>query len=99
MSLNIYDIFKSHVITEKSNRLESLENGKKYTFIVNKQVGKKEVKNAFEIVFETKVSKVNIINYQPTTRVFKGCKGKLSGFKKVIVTLDDNYPIKNLAGI
>jgi large subunit ribosomal protein L23 len=97
MSLNNYDIFKSHLITEKSSAFE--EHLNKYTFIVLKGVDKNKIKKAFEVVFETKVSKVNIINYKSTSRVFKGVKGKTSGFKKAIVTLEKNHTIKNLLGV
>jgi len=97
MSLNNYDIFKSHLITEKSSTLEESLN--KYTFTVLKAVDKKKIKKAFEEVFETKVSKVNIINSKPTSRVFKGVKGKISASKKAIVTLMHGHTIKNLLGV
>jgi large subunit ribosomal protein L23 len=96
MILNVYDLIKNYLVTEKSNDLQKQN---KYSFIVNKLANKTTVKKAVEQVFQTKVIKVNIINSKATSRVFKGVKGKVSGSKKAVVTLAEGYEIKDLGGV
>jgi large subunit ribosomal protein L23 len=96
MILNVYDLIKNYLVTEKSNDLQKQN---KYSFIVNKLANKTTVKKAVEQVFQTKVIKVNIINSKATSRVFKGVKGKVSGSKKAVVTLAEGCEIKDLGGV
>ena len=54
------DVLKKPVLTEKSLALQTEEN--KYTFDVDLDANKTEVKIAVEKLFNVKVEKVNIMN-------------------------------------
>ena len=57
------DVLKKPVLTEKSLALQTEEN--KYTFDVDLDANKTEVKIAVEKLFNVKVEKVNIMNVKP----------------------------------
>lgn len=71
-------------ISEKSARLA--EAGK-YVFNVLRKTNKVQVKKAIEAAYKVKVTKVNIINNEGKHRVYGRTSGKMSDFKKAIVTL------------
>ena len=54
------DVLKKPVLTEKSLALQTEEN--KYTFDVDLDANKTEVKHAVEEIFDVDVAKVNIMN-------------------------------------
>ena len=54
------DVLKKPVLTEKSLALQTEEN--KYTFDVDLDANKTEVKHAVEEIFDVEVAKVNIMN-------------------------------------
>ena len=56
--MNAYDIIRRPVITEKSM---SEMADKKYTFIVDINANKTQIKSAVEEIFKVKVDKVNTI--------------------------------------
>jgi large subunit ribosomal protein L23 len=80
-----FDILVSPLTTEKSVNLNGLS---KYVFRVAASATKKMVKKVVEELFNTKVIAVNILNTKDKIKYFKGRKGKRSGFKKAIVTLE-----------
>ena len=96
MIINLYDAIKKHLLTEKSSDLQKYN---KFTFIVNALTNKSTIKKAVETAFGVKVAKVNIINNKPAVKNFKGTKGKISGFKKAIVTMVEGYEIKELGRV
>ena len=96
MELNVYDIIKKPVLTEKSSSLESLG---KYVFIVSPESNKAQIKKAIEQIFKVEVRGVNIINIYGKTKVFKGRKGKRPGFKKAIITTKDMKKIEFSKGV
>ncbi len=55
------DIIKQPVLTEKSNMLSEKKNT--YTFIVDKNSNKIEIKNAIEKLYNVAVDSVNTMNY------------------------------------
>ena len=63
---HITDVLKKPVLTEKSLALQTEEN--KYTFDVDLNANKTEVKIAVEKLFNVKVEKVNIMNVKPKRR-------------------------------
>ena len=63
---HITDVLKKPVLTEKSLLLQQNEN--KYTFDVDVNTNKTEVKVAVEKMFDVKVEKVNIMNVKPKTK-------------------------------
>ena len=85
-----YQIVKRPIVTEKSTKLSEKN---KYTFEVDKNANKIEIKNAIEELFNVKVVAVNVINeIAKAKRV-----GTHSGFKpavsKAIVTLAEGFKI------
>ena len=94
--MNAYEIIVRPVLTEKS--YAGIQN-KVYTFIVNKDATKIDIKNAVKEIFKVDVAKVNTINYKPTTKIQNTkagrTKGKTASYKKAIVTLtEDSKPIE-----
>ena len=78
------DVLIPPVVPEKNNGL--LDEGK-YTFVVDPDANKTEIKIAVEQVFGVKVSSVNTINRKGKTRRTKFGLGKRKDTKRAIVTL------------
>lgn len=78
------DILIAPVVSEKSYNL--LDEGK-YTFIVDPNANKTEIKIAIEKVFSVKVASVNTINRKGKTRRTRFGLGKRKDTKRAIVTL------------
>ena len=57
------------------------------------------LKNNIEKIFKVNVTKINIINKQNRTKLTRGRKVKVSGFKKAIVTLKKGQSIDLTTGI
>ncbi len=93
--MNAYDIIKKPLLSEKSYAKIS---EKIYTFVVDKNATKIDVRKAVEEMFKVSVEKVNIINvkgHEKTQNTKKGRSvGRTSDYKKAIVTLKkDSKPI------
>jgi large subunit ribosomal protein L23 len=78
------DIIKRPVITERSTDLMT---EKKYTFEVDVRANKTEVKDAIEAIFDVKVEKVNIMNYQGKFKRVGRFTGKTNRRRKAIIKL------------
>ena len=94
--VHLYDNIISPVVTEKSTNMS--ENNKivfKVPFSSNKKILKKNI----EKIFKVNVTKVNIINKQNRTKLTRGRKVKVSGFKKAIITLKKGQSIDLTTGI
>ena len=76
--MNINEVIKYPLLTEKSEL--SRENKNVYTFVVDKRTNKIEVKKAVEFIFDVKVLKVNITNYDKKPAKL----GRFSGFKNSV---------------
>ena len=94
--INTYDTIVGPVITEKSTNLSSLN---KIVFKVIDSANKKNLKKNIEKIFKVNVIKVNIINKQNRSKLVRGRKVKISGFKKAIITLKKGQSIDLTAGI
>ena len=94
--LHLYDKIISPLLTEKSTNLSGLN---KIVFKVHKNANKKNIKNNIEKIFKVNVTKVNIINKQNRTKLTRGRKVKISGFKKAIITLKKGQSIDLTTGI
>lgn len=83
------------VITEKADALA--ENNGKYTFVVNRDANKIEIKKAVNEMYNVEVAKVNtmIMPFKVRNRNTKSAviKGRVSGYKKAIVTLAEGETI------
>jgi large subunit ribosomal protein L23 len=95
--LNIWDVLKSPVITEKSVLLkeETSDNedaGQILTFRVNTKAGKDEIRNAVEEIFGVKVAKVRTIQYQGKMKKRGRQEGRRASWKKAYITLRKGEP-------
>ena len=88
--IHLYDKILSPVVTEKSTNLSELN---KITFKVPDGANKKNLKKNIEKIFKVNVTKINIINKQNRTKVTRGKKVKVSGYKKAIITLKKGQSI------
>ena len=59
----------------------------KIVFKVPSNANKDNLKRNIEKIFKVTVTKVNIINKQNRTKLTRGKKIKVSGYKKAIITL------------
>ena len=92
----LYDKILSPVVTEKSTNLSELN---KITFKVPDGANKKNLKKNIEKIFKVNVTKINIINKQNRTKMTRGKKVKVSGYKKAIITLKKGQSIDLTTGI
>lgn len=79
------DIIKRPFITEKSNI--EVANGK-YTFIVDVNATKTEIKQAAEKLFQVKVLQVNTANYEGKTKRMGVHVGPRPDWKKAVIKID-----------
>jgi len=83
--LEAYQIVIRPLLTEKSTHQS--EHHDAYPFEVNPWATKDEIKAAVQELFSVRVLKVRTQNRQGKVRRFKFRKGRLSHWKKAIVTL------------
>ena len=96
--IKYYDVILRPVITEKSM---AGMGEKKYTFLVNPEANKSQIKEAVEKMFEgAKVKKVNTLNAPGKKRRRGMVVGKTPAIKKAYVTLtEDSKDIELFAGL
>ena len=94
--IHLYDKILFPVVTEKSTNLSELN---KITFKVPDGANKKNLKKNIEKIFKVNVTKINIINKQNRTKLTRGRKVKVSGYKKAIITLKKGQSIDLTTGI
>jgi len=85
-----YQIIKRPVVSEKSAHLAS---DRKYTFEVDKNANKIQIKEAIEAIFDVKVAKVNVINTKPKAKRVGQYSGFTAAISKAVVTLEEGYKI------
>lgn len=88
---HITDVLKKPVLTEKSLILLQEEN--KYTFDVDVNANKIEIRNAVEKMFNVKVESVNVMNVRPKTKRVGRYTGKTNRRRKAIVKLAEGHKI------
>lgn len=96
--LKYYDVILKPVVTEKSMNAMS---EKKYTFMVNPDATKSQIKDAVEKMFDgTKVESVNTMNKDGKSRRRGTTTGKTAKTKKAIVKLtSDSKEIEIFQGL
>ena len=94
--LHLYDKILSPLLTEKTTNLSEQNN---VVFKVPASANKKNLKTNIEKIFKVNVTKINIINKQNRTKLTRGKKVKISGFKKAIITLKKGQSIDLTTGI
>ena len=87
-----FDVIIEPIITEKSMAL--MQNANKVTVKVAEHSNKVEIKEAFQRVFQVKVTDVKVVNQIGKTTTRGGrYKGTISGFKKAVVTIAEGEAI------
>ena len=94
--LHLYDKILSPLLTEKTTNLSEQN---KVVFKVPSSANKKNLKINIEKIFKVNVTKINIINKQNRTKLTRGKKVKVSGFKKAIITLKKGQSIDLTTGV
>ncbi|MFL2901343.1 MAG: 50S ribosomal protein L23 [Candidatus Pelagibacter sp.] len=94
--LHLYDKILSPLLTEKTTNLSEQN---KVVFKVPASANKKNLKTNIEKIFKVNVTKINIINKQNRTKLTRGKKVKVSGFKKAIITLKKGQSIDLTTGV
>tara|TARA_B100001939_G_scaffold4170_1_gene3975 strand:- start:1616 stop:1909 length:294 start_codon:yes stop_codon:yes gene_type:complete len=94
--IHLYDKILAPIVTEKSTNLSEQN---KIVFKVPARANKKNLKTNIEKIFKVNVTKINIINKQTRTKVTRGKKVKVKGFKKAIITLKKGQNIDLTTGI
>ena len=94
--LHLYDKILTPLVTEKSTNLSEHN---KIVFKVPSSANKNNLKKNIEKIFKVNVTKINIINKQNRTKLSRGRKVKVSGFKKAIITLKKGQSIDLTTGI
>jgi large subunit ribosomal protein L23 len=100
MMINMYEVLRRPIITEKS----SFQSGKlnQVAFEVNKNATKAMVKQAVETIFDVKVVRVNVM-VMPAKRKMAGMSRRLvnrrKSYKKAIITLAPGDSIDVFEGV
>ena len=94
--LHLYDKIVSPLVTEKTTNLSEQN---KIVFKVLSGADKKNLKTNIEKIFKVDVVKINIINKQNRTKLTRGKKVKVSGYKKAIITLKKGQSIDLTTGV
>ena len=94
--IHLYDKILSPLVTEKTTNLSEQN---KIVFKVPASANKINLKKNIEKIFKVNVTKINIINKQNRTKLTRGRKVKVSGFKKAIITLKKGQSIDLTTGI
>tara|TARA_Y100000992_G_scaffold208020_1_gene142564 strand:- start:187 stop:480 length:294 start_codon:yes stop_codon:yes gene_type:complete len=94
--LHLYDKILFPLVTEKTTNLSEQN---KVIFKVPSSANKKNLKFNIEKIFKVNVTKINIINKQNRTKLTRGRKIKVSGFKKAIITLKKGQSIDLTTGV
>ena len=91
LKLEPYQVVMRPIVTEKG--FHRAENQNIYSFEVNKMAGKKDIKEAVEVLFDVKVLEVNVQNRKGKKRRSRQGIGKQRSWKKAMVKLDPDSRI------
>ena len=83
--IHLYDKIISPMVTEKSTNLSEQN---KVVFKVPAGADKVNLKKNIEKIFKVNVTKINIINKQNRTKITRGKKVKVTGFKKAVKNIN-----------
>ncbi len=87
-----FQTIKNVLVTEKGTRLQESLN--KYCFKVDPAANKIEIKKAIEIIFNVKVTAVNVMNRLGKRKRMRSPQlGQRSDWKKAVVTLKEGSKI------
>jgi len=91
--MNIINIIKRPIVTEKATSLRE-KGSNKYTFVVDKDANKFQIKQAVETLFKVKVESVRTANYAGKKRRRGIYVGRKSDWKKAVVKLAQGQEIQ-----
>ncbi|MGQ9546006.1 MAG: 50S ribosomal protein L23 [Dehalococcoidia bacterium] len=94
--MHIYEVLRRPLITEKAT---SIKEEDKYAFEVAGRATKSQIKEAVELAFKVKVSKVNVMTVPGKTRRYGRRQVTGSPWKKAIVTLAPGEKITFFEGV
>jgi large subunit ribosomal protein L23 len=101
LNMNVWDILKSPVVTEKSVLLKESTSdegeGQILSFRVARQATKDDIRRAVEEIFSVKVSKIRTINYEGKMKKRGRHEGRRASWKKAYVTLQKGEPMVDYA--
>ncbi len=89
--MDIRNIVKKPIVTEKASIAKEKEN--KYTFVVDKDANKYQIKQAIEEMFNVKVVSVHTANFGGKTKRMGMHEGRKSDWKKAIIKLKSGQEI------
>ena len=97
--MHIYDVLKRPVDTEKT-RFQGELYEPQYSFEVDRNANKQQVKHAVEEIFDVDVIKVRIMNVKPKRgRYGRRIVVRKSGWKKAVVTLAEGQRLGIFEGV
>lgn len=91
MQLNVYDIIKSPIITEKAMREK--EEHDQYCFEVDRRANKNDVQRAVESIYGVDVVAVQIMNIKGKLKRVRYKIGRTAAKKKAIVRIKSGQKI------
>ena len=94
--MNVTDVIKSPIITEKGTLVNEL--GNQVVFRVDPRANKVEIRQAVERLFKVKVEKVRTSRLLGKTRRVGKTMGRRSDWKKAYVTLAEGSRIEFFEG-
>ncbi len=83
--MNAWDVLKRPLITEKGTDRQAMLN--KYTFEVQPDANKNQIKEAVQVAFKVTVTDVHTMNVRGKMRRVGKNRGQRSDWKKAIVTV------------
>ena len=92
-AIKVPAVLVSPRISEKAN---SLLRQNKYVFNVQSGANKVEIKKAVESAYKVRVIQVNILNTEGKKRNYGRMSGRMSDFKKAVVTLKTGDKIEGV---
>ena len=95
--LQLYDIVKGVLVSEKIMQISAVNNIFVYALKVDARSTKVLIKQFFEKILDEEVLSVRIINTAAKKKKFKGKDGKKSGFKKAIVRVANSIEMFNIS--
>tara|TARA_X000001036_G_C20502131_1_gene734335 strand:- start:47 stop:340 length:294 start_codon:yes stop_codon:yes gene_type:complete len=94
--IHLYDKILAPMVTEKTTNLSEQN---KVVFRVPREANKTNLKKNIEKIFKVNIIKINIVNKQNRTKLTRGRKVRVQGYKKAIITLKKGQSIDLTTGI
>lgn len=91
MDLNIYDIIRGPVVSDKAFSLNKALN--KLVLKVHPHANKMQIKEALQRLFNVKVEKVNTLRRKGKVRRVRRIESQGATTKRVVVTLKEGYSL------